>query len=594
MNLYDLLGSEIVYLYEYNKQGERKLIWAKKLNDKDEMLTLMYVENKVSFDAKTYELDYYDGKAYRTIKLNKDIDVVYNDEYVMGGIEELLTNEFYSVKLIERKGVYKCLILKSYENYIVGGIDVAEQYIYDKLTGNILDISAFDKVQIKNTEGKTIEFDSIKTDDVLTVYESKSGEKAEIIVSDSKAEGIVKLVKKDKSGYQYITIDDKAYRFASLDKEEKISVSSEIVLYLDAYGHIAMVKDCENIENLAYLLQSYYDKKEEKLYVRLFDKSGKILVLECAKKLKINEDKTYKDLENADLRLKNCGSGLMLYKKNVDGQIKNIQLATNDQTSKLRLRFPKESLRYRSTGSRLGQKMCLDNNTVIFGVPSDVSSATDEDFIVTNKAGLYGDENYTTESYAYTEKVGYEQILVIYDNDWNYDQGNKAGVLVTEISKVVNEEGTLVDCIGGWQGAQQVEKICHEDYSAESSGVEIGDYIIFSQNKQGEIVGISVKYDLSTGKRPKGKDMHIIEALSSGYVHEVNGNVVTVGLESGADFDMAYDFASGAVLIYYEDSNHVETGTVNDLIPYETAGEKCDFLLTHMRYSKQIVYVVYR
>ena len=71
---------------------------------------------------------------------------------------------------------------------------------------------------------------------------------------------------------------------------------------------------------------------------------------------------------------------------NEEGLIKDIQLATNDETSGLRLRFPKESLRYRSTGNRLGQKMCLDNNTMIWGIPGDVKNATEEDFIITTKA----------------------------------------------------------------------------------------------------------------------------------------------------------------------------------------------------------------
>lgn len=88
--------------------------------------------------------------------------------------------------------------------------------------------------------------------------------------------------------------------------------------------------------------------------------------------------------------------------------------------------------------------------------------------------------------------------------------------------------------------------------------------------------------------------MHVIEALSSGYVHEVNGNVASVGIESGADFDMAYDFAAGAVLIYDKKYNTVTQGSVKDLISYEVAKSNCDFLLTHMRYSKQLVYVIYR
>lgn len=162
--------------------------------------------------------------------------------------------------------------------------------------------------------------------------------------------------------------------------------------------------------------------------------------------------------------------------------INNIQLAANDKSSGLRLRFTKENLRYRSTGSRLGQKMCLDSNTIIFGIPADAKTADEDEFIITTKAGLYGDMNYIVESYALSENVGYEQVLVIYENDWTYKQGNTVGILVTEVTKRLNENDEAVDCIIGWQGSQKVEKLCHESYSAFD--IEKGDYITFNDNKK--------------------------------------------------------------------------------------------------------------
>ena len=67
-----------------------------------------------------------------------------------------------------------------------------------------------------------------------------------------------------------------------------------------------------------------------------------------------------------------------------------------------------------------------------------------------------------------------------------------------------------------------------------------------------------------------------------------------MGIESGRDFDMAYDFASGAVLIYDSANNEVKVGSVKDLVSYKVSGSNCDFMVVHMRYSKQIAYIIYR
>lgn len=67
--------------------------------------------------------------------------------------------------------------------------------------------------------------------------------------------------------------------------------------------------------SLAYMIKPYYDEAEDKLYVKLYDRSGKILKLECAEKIKINTGKTYKIVSEACSRLENYGQGLITYRK---------------------------------------------------------------------------------------------------------------------------------------------------------------------------------------------------------------------------------------------------------------------------------------
>ena len=593
IDLYDCIGNEIIYVYKFDDRNDtRTLLWARK-DDNSEELTLFYEENEVAFDKDTYKLTYYNEKGNRkSINLKQQINVLYNGAYLTSGIEDVLSSRFYSIKLIQKNGEYETAIVESYENYVVGSFDIENECIYDRITGKKLYTGYAHDLQILNEKGQNMSLEDIKIDNIITVYESKDKQKLKIIVSDSSVQGVVSSIDHDNFGNMIITMGDYKYKVENNKLTDSITVGCNITGYTDIYGTIVNLKKELNSQAFAYLITLYYSEDDEDLTVKIFNQNGEIKKPKVSSKLLINDTIRCKSIQDAYKKLSNYGYGLIMYNLSLEGEINKIYYDDGSGTL-LKSRFSKQSVYYRNN-SRMGDKMYIGTNTLIFGIPKLVHDAEDDDFVIASKSMLYSDKSYTVESYATSDRVGYEEVVIVYDNDWNDKNGNGLGILVTKIKSVINQDGDAVDCIVGYQGNQKVEKNCKYGFSVGSIGVESGDYIAISENSNSEIINATIKYDYSTGKRPKDTNMHQINAFSSGYVNDVNGNIVTVGVNSGSDFDEAFDLSAGAILIYDERNDDAILGTAMDLITYRNAGTNCDLIFSQMRYSKPLVYVIYR
>jgi len=592
-DLTDSIGSKILYLYSYDKKSDtRTLIWLKEDED-DEQLELDYYDNIVSFDKDTYKLSYYANERTRYITLDRSVNVIYNGEFVKSGIEELLSGFFYSMRLIKTEDDknYGTVIMQSYENYKVDAIDSVNECIYDK-NNKALSLKNRKRIDIYSADGERLQFEDIKTGVVISSFESISKDRIKLIVSDKTVSGYVSASDRDE-GFSFLTVDDTEYRSAEKVQLE-INAGSDVILYIDAQGYIAYTESFSSSDNLAYLINIMYDDVEETLILKLFDTSGKIIKLNATTKLKINDEK----YTNALGAYYSLGGNefipqLISYNKNAKGLVSKISTVTENKKS-LHVSLERATLTYRNVG-KFGRKLYINGNTVIFGIPNEPKSAQEEDFRICSQSDLLIDTNYTVTSYATKPDVEYEEVLVIENADWiKGDTINKAGILVQNVDMCVNSDGDVVERIVGYQASSKVELMCTVDYSAKAEGVSKGDYILISTNQKGEVKKADIRYSFTSGIRPVEENLYQRIAVSSGWVNKVTGNIVRIGINSGADFDEAYSFATGTVLIYNKKNGKITVGSRADLISYEAAGENCSFVVAHMRYSAPLVYIIYK
>ena len=593
IDLSDLIGYKISYIYDFSKNDDSGIIlWVDKVSV-DELI-LYYAENEITFDSSNYKLHYYDSNdRQKSVVISKTADVIYNDEYVVSGIEDLLSGNapkgnMYSVKLIKNSGnnEYSKVILQGYQDVLVGSVDVENEGIFDKLTKSYLSFENSDRLEIFEN-GNIADFSDLKIGDVLSIYESVSGERVKILVSKRTVSGTV-TYKDSKGEYEYIAIGDTEYRGADKGSYWNGSIGFFLVLYLDASGNIAYVERGVQKGNLAYLISVKQKKKENKLLLRMFRTDGSIQDVECAEPVRVGDVK-YRYAEAAYTAISDLAPTLVLYKTNDEGLVTHLYLPGTGNNSTLKILQDSATATYRASG-RIGRKTFINNDTIIFGIPKNPQNADYDDFEILSKSGMSGDTTYTYSTYTTLDEVGYEEILVL--QNYEHKEPGSKGLLVTKIGKCQNDYDEVVDFIEGYSGSNYVSFKC--DVACSLASVSLGNYITYELKSNGSISSVTVRCDYENGIKPIETNLHQTKTFSSGYVNDIIGEIVRIGDQSGADFDAAYNFESKIpVIIYNIAEKKARVGSVANLKPYKVAGNGCSFVFTHVVNGGSIIYVVY-
>ena len=592
IDLTDLIGCTVVYLYDHSDGDDsKKLIWVNKRDTEE--LTLYYAENEISFDPSDYKLTYYeaDTNKKKSIKISKTVDVIYNDEYVFHGIEDLINGDMYSAKFIKgtHESEYSKIILSGYRDIVVSSVDTVNEGVYDRITKEFLSFSVVSRLDIINRDGSRMDFDDLKIGDVLSVYTSQSGSRVKILVSDTVISGQINK-QYIENGFERMTINGTEYIGAGKGSYWEGLSNLFVNVYLDANGRIAFVERGSQHGNLALLIKAYHEDWEERLKVRLFKTDGQIVECECVENLRIDNTK-FNDAKAAFNAMGGSSftSTLILYKTNSEGLITNIYMPSKSSNANLKLLQDKVSGTYRSTG-RIGRKAFINNSTLIFGIPKNPRSAEYKDFEILSKSNMVGDQGYTYSTYTTSDEVGYEEIMVLHN--YEYKESGSKGMLLTKVYEGINQDNEPIYCLEGYDGSNLISLKC--DTSCSLSNVYIGNYITYEVKKDNSVATINVRCDYEHDIKPIQTNLHQTTAFSSGYVNDVIGEIVRIGDSSGADFDAAYNFESKIpVVVFNTETKKARIGGIADLKTYKQNGEDCSFVFTHVKGGVSTVYVVY-
>lgn len=604
-DLRDLLGTTISYLYSFEDDDEKKLIWIKK--DKTDELMIYYSDGPVKFDPSTYELTYYESSSERRKKINisKTADVIYNDEYVVSGIEELIAGDIYSMKLIKNSGdkEYSKVILSSYQNMIIGALDQINQCIYDKVTKQYISLNDIERFDIIK-DNKKINFSDLSIDNILSVYTSQSGERIRIVVSDNVVKGNITSID-EEDGYTYIAIAESEYRSYKKTSYENISRNIPVTLYIDANGFIAYAEKYIAQGNLAYMFDISMADHDECMVVEMFKSNGKIEKVKTAETVRI-DDKKFEYAEDAFDKLggKTFNPSLILYKTNVDGLITHIYFPSKDKNAPLRQIYNQtldnegnvisESKKFQNQGysrisstlARFGNRTLINQNTIMFGIPFDPKHAYYEDFLMLSVQNIKIDKSYTYSKFALSNEVGYEEIIVLED----YTSLNTYEMLVTDVGIHLDQYDEAVEYVAGYVGNSYTSVNCKPEISLERMGIQEGHYIQYTLDGVGYINSIEQKSRneilSSTSLRASG--------WSAGYANDIVGDVIKVGYKSGKNVEGVYYYDSSIpVYIYDTEIDEVRIGSISDIKTYNMVGNNCSIVFTSIMNGVPRVYVVY-
>lgn len=594
--LIEYLGCSVEFLYHEDDFNDRRLVWVKSTGKNDVLKLGISVHKEFNPDEYVLTYEYNESGNTKRVQLEKGINVIYNGAYVKDGIEDIFSKDRYSVSLIKNDGKYNLAIVEAYENYVAASIDQSNSIIYDKVISsrNIsLDENDWDSLEIIRS-GAEISFSDIKNGDVVSIFRSYDGNSVKAVVSSDVVDGNVESTGSDDE-MPYIVIGGNEYEFYDIAAVKNVKPGDAVKLYVDFNGYIAEAVIDIGGETIAYVIRALYDDDTSEWKLRLLTRAG-IELYTCHSKLRV-DGVTANDtvMQNEFISAEgNTVQRLVAVKFDSEQKIRQV-FTPNGNNSELKLYLSSANGRYRDSNGKLGRKVLIDNDTLIFSVPS-IYSDNLEDFAVKSKSNLVNDQNYTADVYRYrTDDLDFEDILVM--NDVKYSQLNDwdASILVDKINTVYDEEAEeVVERLIGYQGNAEVELYTDGEYSFKKNKIKSGDLIRVERDEKGKVGDASVAYSYQGETRPITSDYNAAYRIATVYANDKNGNALKVGYDSGASFDEIFNLDGAPILVYDpNEGEKIRVGTMGDIKTYKSSRDNCSTVVVQTNYMNLRMVVVY-
>ncbi|MCR4719126.1 MAG: hypothetical protein K5768_05795, partial [Firmicutes bacterium] len=109
-------------------------------------------------------------------------------------------------------------------------------------------------------------------------------------------------------------------------------------------------------------------------------------------------------------------------------------------------------------------------------------------------------------------------------------------------------------------------------------------------NNNGDITGIEDKIR----KEAKSGANLRASGWASGYANDIVDNIVKIGYKSGENSEALFYFNSSIpVLVFNTQTEEARVGSIADIKPYKSAGNRCSIVFTSLKNGVPLVYVVY-
>ncbi|MBQ7793950.1 MAG: hypothetical protein IJ366_05455 [Clostridia bacterium] len=523
----NLLGLSVT---AYIRNSDNTVIYAKD----DSRNLVVITDDKLDRDETTKnEIAVKDSN--RTYKLEGEVDVILNNDGVFGYTLADLLPDYGSLTLIDNdgNGRFDVVRVMSYQAVAVNFIDATTKSIGDFYGNNIKDLAELDEVTVTKN-GKPIYFSEILQDDVVGVAFDRSGERAEIVVSSDKINGMVESM--DESEGE-IVIDGVTYDIAPFFLKLKdgvkpvIKLGDNVTVTLDIYGRAAYIKkSTSGTLRYGYMLRAYDLDNGEK-GVKIFADDGMMYTYGVNERAKLDKGLEYSK-ENIMKMFENDGFNvtpqLVKYRINADNEIMRLYSSNSDQLS-CDFAFAQRA----ESGNRIlssgGGDFIYDNSTVIFSVPHPtLTDVTDEDYRVTKKA--------INTSYTYTQIAGYDvdefgiakamvsRSTASQDAKFNdNDRRDTAILVVSKVITMVNADGDEVMVLRGFDKDEEKEYYFKPEKFSLLANVEKGDAVLCLKDYVTEYV-----VDLEILNKASEKKYGVVtKKVSSGipYYETIRGRV---------------------------------------------------------------------
>ena len=518
----------IGYNVKYYCDKDDKLVGAVPVKNEEIVITSA---DEPTYSNNTYK--YEKEKRYKRAKTDTGVMLLYNGKPTAS--RTAFVPSYGSIRLIDndRDGSYDCVIVEDVFNIVLER--ASNGVLYGKNGDNsgkkyTLDTEKIDLLKMSGMDGKT--FEDLPENTVITVAKSEDGKYVSLYVTEKTVSGV--LSKYDDEG---IAVDDVEYDIASglFNPNSIVLPGNDVTILFDVYGNAAAVMGTRAGKyKIGYLMDIKINDEDERLVLKILTEESSIKKIACSTKLYIDDAKPL-SLSDAESRL--TKGELIKYVLNGD-EIRSIDTALHKAGSeKYTAASDSDSLRMFSSGKMiyksypqvfkkygtmsLGSEFAVDDNTLVFFVPSDSEYRGDEDYYVASKNYLANDlipdavYGYVTGEYEITA----DAVVVVYNT---IIELATSLTVVDRIYKGLNSDDEIITVIKGMSGGKSVELTVSDSSVLGTWGtVAKGSVIRCRANKNGDVRVIDNLYALNGTGLLNTNANHTYSAGSSG----VNANV---------------------------------------------------------------------
>lgn len=287
VNISDYLGKYVTAYYNEESGADYYEITSLSLQKGKNEVTAVDMGSIDNYsDTEIEYLPDEDGE-YETVSIESDAKIIYNGKAVSSSLSSLIAANIDNSGEItcldaEGNGAASIVFVKTYETIVVNSVNKTKYTVLDKISGKTYTLDPKDrsKTITFSKGGKAVEFESIATNNILSISTSSDGTLIDVVIStNSSFSGTIGEISSDSLT---LKVNNKEYKVAKSYESEaknKFGYDVKATFYLDAFGKIAYADNfgsgASSTYKYAYLIGVEKEgATSDEVSVRLYDISG--------------------------------------------------------------------------------------------------------------------------------------------------------------------------------------------------------------------------------------------------------------------------------------------------------------------------------
>lgn len=594
----DYVGCKVDYYYF--DDGKIDIPVVKYAQQSKSTNVLLIDANDVEGLDDANKLKYYDNNRTKSINIQSDIQVVFNNVPSIEIQREDFKPESGYLRFVDNDGdgKYDFLFINSYRTVVVSSVSNDREEIRDYISEDLVELKKYARCEM-TVDGIEIDTTGLKKWDVLSIAESKDKRYAEILVGNNKASGKIEEVTED-----IIKIGGEEYRISKYmqnlisEGRIKLAVGDAVNICLNFLSEAAAISNAAMLAGrYGVIVKFIVDEFDENCEVKLIDRDDGEMTLPMKNTVTIDGERFKQEGIVTKMREVMTSAYFdvvpVVYDINAAGQLVKMETPGGRMLKELcsneeyyYVNGAKTFLKDRRDGS-----FCAGSSTFFCYVPENPKDI--KKYRICTLETVKGDIEQKICAFAIGNSRIADFVLIKSGSGSLTVGGGEALAIVTGKCEVWDEdEDMVIDALSVYKNGAEAQVPLKRKEDADK--VEKGDIIFYRLNEDGAAEVISEVY--KAGETGTFAVSAVERGRLAGKVRYKEGSVIGFATNESKPDQLVYCNLYSPPNIYVYDSarEKVTLGTIDDILDYESAGDDASTVFVQTNYTIVRNVVVYK